>query len=259
MQRAAAGLAAAATRRLGRVYGVGSPCWSAAGTTAGTRFSPPPGWRPAKRRCRAAVADGTEEGGRRRPLRVGRGGGDDERQATRPGPDRGADLVLDGMVGIGGRGGLRARRGAGRRRPRGRPGRRGRPAERGRRGHRRGAGSAVRAEATVTFGTLKPGLLMIPARTQAGAASWVDIGVDPYLRPARVGACSPPTWPRCCRAERGSESTAGACSGSWPGSEPSRRGGAGGRRGPARRPAVRLVTAEPAAHAVAALAEAVSR
>uniref|UniRef100_UPI00068A0102 NAD(P)H-hydrate dehydratase n=1 Tax=Streptomyces sp. NRRL B-1347 TaxID=1476877 RepID=UPI00068A0102 len=94
-----------------------------------------------------------------------------------------ADLVLDGIVGIGGKGGLR-------------PG----AAELARAAEESGAlvvavdlpsgvdadtgevrGAAVRADATVTFGTYKPGLLVDPAREYAGALRLVDIGLGGEL------------------------------------------------------------------------------
>ncbi|MFD3827254.1 NAD(P)H-hydrate dehydratase [Streptomyces sp. NPDC058625] len=93
---------------------------------------------------------------------------------------RRADLVVDGIVGIGGKGGLR---------PAAVP-----LAEAA---ERSGAtvvavdlpsgvdadtgevrGTAVRADLTVTFGTHKPGLLVDPAREYAGSVRLVDIGLD---------------------------------------------------------------------------------
>ncbi|MEU8869994.1 NAD(P)H-hydrate dehydratase [Streptomyces javensis] len=91
-----------------------------------------------------------------------------------------ADLVVDGIVGIGGKGGLRP------------------DAERLVRAVRgivvavdlpsgvdadtgEVRGSAVRADATITFGAYKPGLLIDPARTHAGALRLVDIGLDAHL------------------------------------------------------------------------------
>ncbi len=99
-----------------------------------------------------------------------------------------ADLVVDGLVGIGGKGGLRE------------------PAARlaGLAAGGRGpvvavdvpsgvdadtgavAGAAVRADVTVTFGTLKPGLLVSPGAAQAGLVELVDIGLAPFLPPAQV-------------------------------------------------------------------------
>ncbi|UED84598.1 NAD(P)H-hydrate dehydratase [Streptomyces profundus] len=94
-----------------------------------------------------------------------------------------ASLVVDGIVGIGGRGGLRpaaaelARLVAGS----------GAPvvavdlpsgvnADTG-----EVTGPAVRATTTVTFGTHKPGLLIDPARDHAGEVLLVDIGLGPLL------------------------------------------------------------------------------
>jgi ADP-dependent NAD(P)H-hydrate dehydratase / NAD(P)H-hydrate epimerase len=90
-----------------------------------------------------------------------------------------ADLLLDGIVGIGGKGGLRPD-----------AARLAEVAERSRAavvavdlpsgvdadtGEVRGA--AVRADLTVTFGTHKPGLLIDPAREYAGSVRLVDIGL----------------------------------------------------------------------------------
>ncbi len=94
-----------------------------------------------------------------------------------------ADLVLDGIVGIGGSGGLRpAAAGLTSRAEASRalvvavdvPS--GVDADTG-----RVAGAAVRADATVTFGTWKPGLLVDPGAGLAGAVTLVDIGLGPYL------------------------------------------------------------------------------
>ncbi|MEJ7634260.1 bifunctional ADP-dependent NAD(P)H-hydrate dehydratase/NAD(P)H-hydrate epimerase [Aeromicrobium sp.] len=46
-------------------------------------------------------------------------------------------------------------------------------------------GASVRADSTVTFGTYKGGLLIEPAATMAGRIGLVDIGLTPYLPPAR--------------------------------------------------------------------------
>ena len=97
-----------------------------------------------------------------------------------------ADLIIDGLLGIGGHGGLRE------------------PfaglAARAERARQDGAtvvavdlpsgidadtgtvdGPAVRADVTVTFGTIKPGLLVDPGAGHAGAVELVDIGLAPYL------------------------------------------------------------------------------
>ena len=101
-----------------------------------------------------------------------------------------ADLIIDGLLGIGGRGGLRepfAGLAA--------------AAERARRDADAtvvavdlpsgidadtGAvdGPAVRADVTVTFGALKPGLLIDPGAGYAGTVELVDIGLRPEGEPA---------------------------------------------------------------------------
>jgi hydroxyethylthiazole kinase-like uncharacterized protein yjeF len=133
-----------------------------------------------------------------------------------------ADLIVDGLLGIGGRGGLRepfaglaaaadqARRRAG----------------------SRGAatvvavdlpsgidadtgavdGPAVQADVTVTFGTIKPGLLIDPGAGHAGAVELIDIGLDPHLagEPAAlapqagdIGALLPRPGPESDKYRRG--------------------------------------------------------
>jgi len=104
-----------------------------------------------------------------------------------------ADLIIDGLLGIGGRGGLRepfaglARQAA--------------------RARQAGAtvvavdlpsgidadtgavdGPAVRADVTVTFGVIKPGLLIDPGAGHAGAVELIDIGLGPYLKDAPSAA-----------------------------------------------------------------------
>ena len=98
-----------------------------------------------------------------------------------------ADLIVDGLLGIGGHGGLRepfAGLAAG--------------AERARQAGATvvavdlpsgidadtGAvdGPAVQADVTVTFGALKPGLLIDPGAGHAGTVELVDIGLGPYLK-----------------------------------------------------------------------------
>ena len=43
-------------------------------------------------------------------------------------------------------------------------------------------GPAVRADVTVTFGAIKPGLLIDPGAGHAGAVELIDIGLGPYLK-----------------------------------------------------------------------------
>jgi hydroxyethylthiazole kinase-like uncharacterized protein yjeF len=106
-----------------------------------------------------------------------------------------ADLIIDGLLGIGGRGGLRE------------------PfaglAQRAEQARQAGAtvvavdlpsgidadtgavdGPAVRADVTVTFGAIKPGLLIDPGAGHAGTVELVDIGLGPYLKD-RPAAASP--------------------------------------------------------------------
>lgn len=182
MQRAAAGLAVACAQLLGRVYGsrvvllVGSGDNGGDALYAGARLA---------RRGAAVTAvllapERTHAGGLAALLRAGG-------RTLAPGdaeePVRGADLVVDGIVGIGGKGGLRpdAARLA------------------GLAGESRGLvvavdlpsgveadsgqvlGAAVRADLTVTFGAHKPGLLIDPAREYAGSVRFVDIGLRAEL------------------------------------------------------------------------------
>jgi ADP-dependent NAD(P)H-hydrate dehydratase / NAD(P)H-hydrate epimerase len=101
-----------------------------------------------------------------------------------------ADLVIDGLLGIGGHGGLRepaASLAAAAQRA---PGPvvavdlpSGIDADTG-----EVAGAAVTADVTVTFGTLKPGLLIDPGASHAGVVEFVDIGLGDYLGPPDVAA-----------------------------------------------------------------------
>jgi hydroxyethylthiazole kinase-like uncharacterized protein yjeF len=94
-----------------------------------------------------------------------------------------ADLIVDGLLGIGGKGGLRepfatlaalAANSAGTTLAVDLPS--GIDADTG-----EVEGPAVRADVTVTFGTLKPGLLTDPGSGHAGVVELVDIGLAPYL------------------------------------------------------------------------------
>ncbi|HZE32407.1 MAG TPA: NAD(P)H-hydrate dehydratase [Actinoallomurus sp.] len=94
-----------------------------------------------------------------------------------------ADLIVDGLLGIGGRGGLREPHAT-------------------LAGHASRSvativacdlpsgvdadtgvvsGAAVRADVTVTFGTYKPGLFVDPGAEHAGVVELIDIGLGPYL------------------------------------------------------------------------------
>ncbi|MER5439324.1 NAD(P)H-hydrate dehydratase [Streptomyces sp. NPDC002790] len=178
MRRAAAGLATACADLLGKVYGsrvvllVGSGDNGGDALYAGARLarrgagvtalllSPErahPGGLAALRAAGGTLLDAQDE---HATERVGR-----------------ADLVVDGIVGIGGKGGLRPRAAELADAARGTvvavdlPS--GVDADTG-----EVRGAAVRADATVTFGTYKPGLLIDPAREYAGALRLVDIGLE---------------------------------------------------------------------------------
>ncbi|MER5889631.1 NAD(P)H-hydrate dehydratase [Streptomyces sp. NPDC001941] len=175
MQRAAAGLAAACAGLLGRVYGARVVLLVGSGDNGGDALYA--GARLARRGAGvAAVLLGSRahQDGLAALRRAGGRVADDPYEALAA-----ADLVLDGITGIGGRGGLRpdavpvarAARGCGAAvvavdLPSGVDADTGEV-----------AGEALRADATVTFGTYKPGLLVDPAREYAGAVRLVDIGL----------------------------------------------------------------------------------
>ncbi|WP_217167035.1 NAD(P)H-hydrate dehydratase [Streptomyces sp. AC512_CC834] len=181
MQRAAAGLAAACAEVLGRVAGrvygsrvvllVGSGDNGGDALYAGARLA-----RRGAGVTAVLLAPQRAHGGGLAALR--RAGGRVAGAAVEEVIAR-ADLVLDGVVGIGGRGGLRAEAvpladAAARSRatvvavdlPSGVDADTGQV-----------RGDVVRADLTVTFGTHKPGLLIDPAREYTGAVRLVDIGL----------------------------------------------------------------------------------
>ncbi|MFG2624252.1 NAD(P)H-hydrate dehydratase [Streptomyces sp. NPDC048473] len=186
MQRAAAGLAAACAdvlRRRGRVYGARVVLLVGSGDNGGDALYA--GARLARRGagvCAVLTSPGrAHEGGLAALLAAG--GRVAEGDAATGVWGGHIDLVVDGITGIGGRGGLR-------------------PEAAGlvRAFEATGAafvavdlpsgveadtgevlGDAVRADATVTFGTYKPGLLIDPAAGLAGALHLVDIGLGPEL------------------------------------------------------------------------------
>ena len=100
----------------------------------------------------------------------------------------GADLIVDGLLGIGGRGGLREPYAALAAVADGAPAPviavdlpSGVDADTG-----EVVGHAVRADVTVTFGTYKPALFVDPAAERAGHIVLVDIGLTPELPGATV-------------------------------------------------------------------------
>jgi len=187
MQRAAAGLASVCTRLLDVVYGSRVVLLVGRGDNGGDALFA--GARLARRGARvdallvepaAAHAAGLAE--------LGRAGG---RVGADPAVLARADLVLDGIIGIGGHGGLRPAAAALAAAAATAPGLTvavdlpsGVDADTG-----RVPGAAIRADATVTFGTWKPGLLVDPGAALAGAGTCIDIGIGPHL--GRPIACSP--------------------------------------------------------------------
>ncbi|MFC9622450.1 NAD(P)H-hydrate dehydratase [Streptomyces sp. NPDC056930] len=186
MQRAAAGLAAACAdvlRRRGRVYGsrvvllVGSGDNGGDALYAGARLAR----RGAGVRAVLTSQGRAHEGGLAALLAAGGRVAEGDGATSAWGGH--IDLVVDGITGIGGRGGLRAEAAA-LVRDFGATGAAfvavdlpsGVEADTG-----EVLGDAVRADATVTFGTYKPGLIIDPAADLAGALHLVDIGLGPEL------------------------------------------------------------------------------
>ncbi|MGW0073757.1 NAD(P)H-hydrate dehydratase [Streptomyces cellulosae] len=181
MQRAAAGLAVVCADVLGRVYGSRVVLLVGSGDNGGDALYA--GARLARRGAgvRAVLlAPGRAHAGGLAALRRAGGLVVEAGDAGAVALVEGADLVVDGIVGIGGKGGLReaavplaeaARRGRGVVVAVDLPS--GVDADTG-----EVRGAAVRADVTVTFGTYKPGLLIDPGREYAGVVRCVDIGLS---------------------------------------------------------------------------------
>jgi hydroxyethylthiazole kinase-like uncharacterized protein yjeF len=195
MQRAATGLAVACAARLGHVYGarvcllVGSGDNGADALWAGARLA-------SRGAAVTAVLTGTPRPDALAALLSA--GGRVGTLACLAGAGPRGGLVVDGLVGIGGHGPLRADAaelasgvaGLVSQDPRldvvavDLPS--GVDADTG-----AVAGAAVRAGSTITFGTLKPGLLVGAGRALAGQVHLVDIGLGPWLEPAPVEVLEP--------------------------------------------------------------------
>jgi ADP-dependent NAD(P)H-hydrate dehydratase / NAD(P)H-hydrate epimerase len=196
MQRAASGLASACAGLLsaaGGVYGSRVVVLAGSGDNGGDALHA--GARLAARGCvvtAVAAAARVHQGG---AAALRDSGGRLIEAAEASGEQAGreiaaADLIIDGLLGIGGRGGLRepaaslaaaAERGGGLVVAADLPS--GIDADTG-----EAAGAAVRADVTVTFGTLKPGLLIDPGASHAGIVELVDIGLHSHLGPPDVAA-----------------------------------------------------------------------
>jgi hydroxyethylthiazole kinase-like uncharacterized protein yjeF len=174
MQRAAAGLAVVCAQRLGRVYGsrvhllVGGGDNGADALWAGARL--------ARRGAAVTATLAAEPAADALAALTGAGGRVTDHATDHVPPGA---LVVDGLVGIGGRGALRPRAATLVEQACGHdvvavdlPS--GVDADTG-----EVAGVAVTAALTVTFGTVKPGLLL--ARQHTGQVLLVDIGLQPHL------------------------------------------------------------------------------
>ncbi|MYW06144.1 NAD(P)H-hydrate epimerase, partial [Streptomyces sp. SID3343] len=190
MHRAAAGLATTCARLLGRVYGARVALLVGSGDNGGDALYA--GAALARRGARVdalLLAPERAHPGGLAALRRAGGRAHDVSGGVGPGTSDvlgRARLVVDGIVGIGGRGALR-------------------PAAAALLTHVGDAivvavdvpsgvdadtgcvaGEAVRADVTVTFGTYKAGLLIDPGASHAGARHLVDIGLDPHLPEAET-------------------------------------------------------------------------
>jgi hydroxyethylthiazole kinase-like uncharacterized protein yjeF len=196
MQKAAAGLASVCAAMLrgdpGFVYGARVAVLAGSGDNGGDALYA--GARLARRGAAVtAIAAGpkTHQGG----LAALRAAGGRVTADPAGDPVDHADLIIDGLLGIGGRGGLREPFAA--------------LAARAERARQAGAavvavdlpsgidadtgtveGPAVRADVTVAFGTLKPGLLVDPGAGHAGTVELVGIGLAPHL-PDEPDAAAP--------------------------------------------------------------------
>ncbi|HEY2550996.1 MAG TPA: NAD(P)H-hydrate dehydratase [Streptosporangiaceae bacterium] len=193
MSRAAAGLAAASATLLGQVYGARVAILAGSGDNGGDALFA--GALLARRGAAVtaiSAADRMHPGGSAALRAAGGRLAPAADQSACDDLDR-ADLIIDGLLGIGGRGGLREPAAG--------------LAARAARARSCGAqvvavdlpsgvdadtgevpGAAVRADVTVTFGTWKPGLLVDPGASLAGAAHLVDIGLGPHLTEPAVTA-----------------------------------------------------------------------
>jgi hydroxyethylthiazole kinase-like uncharacterized protein yjeF len=194
MQRAAAGLASVSAGLVGKVPGSRVVVLAGSGDNGGDALFA--GARLASRGAAVlAVTAGSrvhEQGAAALRSAGGRlASADDDGVPAAMGA---ADLILDGLLGIGGRGGLREPQaslaGLAARSPAvvvavDLPS--GVDADTG-----AVEGSAIQADVTVTFGTLKPGLLIDPGAGHAGVVELIDIGLGPYLASPDASALQAP-------------------------------------------------------------------
>jgi hydroxyethylthiazole kinase-like uncharacterized protein yjeF len=196
MQRAAAALASICASLLGEVYGArvvvlagsgdnGGDALYAAARLAG-RSAEVIAIAAGSKLHEAAATELIAQGGRLTPATGDSTAGGDPIAAAARRAIAHADLIIDGLTGIGGHGGLREPAAS--------------LAALSAAARDEGAlvvavdlpsgidadtgevrGAAVQADVTVTFGTLKPGLLVDPGASMAGPAELIDIGLEQYL------------------------------------------------------------------------------
>ncbi len=185
MQRAAAGLAAVSAGLLARVTGARVVVLAGSGDNGGDAL-----YAAARLAGRGAVVLAVEAGSKiheqgAAALRAAGGRLASLDDPAVPAALGAADLILDGLLGIGGRGGLREPQaslaGLAARSPAvvvavNLPS--GVDADTG-----VVEGAAIQADVTVTFGTMKPGLLVDPGAGHAGVVELIDIGLGPFLAP----------------------------------------------------------------------------
>ena len=183
MQRAAAGLASVSAGLVGRVPGARVLVLAGSGDNGGDAL-----YAAARLARRGAAVLAVTAGPRvheqgAAALRGAGGRLASPDDAAVPAAVGAADLILDGLLGIGGHGGLREPQaslaGLAARSPAvvvavDLPS--GVDADTG-----VVEGAAIQADVTVTFGTLKPGLLIDPGARHAGVVELIDIGLGPYL------------------------------------------------------------------------------
>jgi ADP-dependent NAD(P)H-hydrate dehydratase / NAD(P)H-hydrate epimerase len=183
MQRAAAGLASVSAGLVGKVPGARVVILAGSGDNGGDAL-----YAGARLAGRGAAVLAVTAGSRVHEaglaaLRAAGGRQAGPEDPAVPAALGAADLILDGLLGIGGRGGLREPQaslaGLAARSPAvvvavDLPS--GVDADTG-----VVEGAAIEAGVTVTFGTLKPGLLIDPGARHAGVIELIDIGLGPYL------------------------------------------------------------------------------
>jgi ADP-dependent NAD(P)H-hydrate dehydratase / NAD(P)H-hydrate epimerase len=194
MQRAAAGLASVCIRLLPAVYGSRVVVLAGSGDNGGDAL-----YAGARLAARGAVVTAVAAAARVHEAGaaalVDAGGrlteaADPAGRTTAEHAIAAADLVIDGLLGIGGHGGLREPAASLATAAERAPGPvvavdlpSGIDADTG-----EVAGAAVTADVTVTFGTLKPGLLIDPGASHAGVVEFVDIGLGGFLGSPDVAA-----------------------------------------------------------------------